>query len=106
MRDKPYASTDADITKLSAALTLLKSTSEKAGTTAQAAVQSGVGLYTFIWGKVGSHMEAVKAGTVRILAKSSGSASSSDMMLTRPSRPCGGDRVLGLAAFCQGSALE
>ena len=43
------ASSDADITKLSAALTLLKSTSEKAGTTAQAAVQSGVGLYTFIW---------------------------------------------------------
>ena len=32
------ATADADVTKLSAALTLLKSTSDKAGTTAQAAV--------------------------------------------------------------------
>ena len=38
---------------------------------AQAAVQSGMGLYTFIWAKIGSHLEAVQAGTVRILAKSS-----------------------------------
>ena len=73
------ATDEADITKLSAALTLLKSTSDKAGTTAQAAVQSGIGLYTFIWAKIGSHIDAVNAGTVRILAKSSGSSSSSDL---------------------------
>ena len=74
------AATDATaVTKLSAALTLLKSTSDKAGTMAQAAVQSGMGLYTFIWAKIGSHLEAVQTGTVRILAKSAGSSSSSDL---------------------------
>ena len=74
------AATDsADVTKLSAALTLLKTTSDKAGTMAQAAVQSGMGLYTFIWAKIGSHLDAVQSGTVRILAKSVGSSSSSDL---------------------------
>ena len=73
------AATDAEVTKLSAALTLLKSTSDKAGTAAQAAVQSGMGLYTFIWAKIGAHVDAVQSGTVRILAKSAGSSSSSDM---------------------------
>ena len=74
------AATDsADVTKLSAALTLLKTTSDKAGTMAQAAVQSGMGLYTFIWAKIGSHLEAIQSGTVRILAKSAGSSSSSDL---------------------------
>ena len=74
------AATDSDdVTKLSAALTLLKTTSDKAGTMAQAAVQSGMGLYTFIWAKIGSHLEAVQSGTVRILAKSAGSSSSSDL---------------------------
>ena len=46
---------------------------------AQAAVQSGMGLYTFIWAKIGSHLEAIQSGTVRILAKSAGSSSSSDL---------------------------
>ena len=73
------AVTDADIQRLSAALTLLKNTGDKAGTVAQAAVQSGMGMYTFIWAKIGAHMEAVKSGTVRILAKTAGSASSSDL---------------------------
>ena len=73
------ASDATDVTKLSAALTLLKSTSDKAGTVAQAAVQSGMGLYTFIWAKVGAHLDAVQSGTVRILAKSSGSSSASDL---------------------------
>ena len=68
-----------EITKLSAALTLLKNTGDKAGTVAQAAVQSGMGLYTFIWAKIGAHLEAVKSGTVRVLAKSAGSASSADL---------------------------
>ena len=73
------ATNDADVTKLSAALTLLKATGDKAGTTAQAAVQSGMGLYTFVWAKIGSHLDAVQSGTVRILAKSSGSSSSTDL---------------------------
>ena len=73
------ASDDAAVSKISAALTLLKSTSDKAGNAAQAAVQSGMGLYTFIWAKAGAHLDALKAGTVRILAKSAGSASSMDL---------------------------
>ena len=81
------AASDASaVTKLSAALTLLKSTQDKAGTVAQAAVQSGVGLFTFVWAKIGSHLDAVQAGTVRILAKSAGSSSSTDLTakLRRP----------------------
>ena len=73
------ASSDAEVTKLSAALTLLKATADKAGNVAQAAVQSGMGLYTFVWAKIGAHLDAVQAGTVRILAKSAGSASASDL---------------------------
>ena len=73
------ATDSADIAKLSAALTLLKNTGDKAGTVAQAAVQSGMGLYTFVWAKIGAHLEAVKSGTVRILAKSAGSSSSTDL---------------------------
>jgi hypothetical protein len=68
-----------DMKKISAALSLLKATSDKAGSVAQAAVQAGVGLLTFVWGKVGAHIDAVNAGTVRILAKSAGSASSAEM---------------------------
>jgi hypothetical protein len=38
-----------------------------------------MGHLTFIWAKVGSHLEAVKAGTVKVLVKSLGSASASDL---------------------------
>ena len=46
-----------------------------------------MGLFTFVWAKIGSHLDAVQAGTVRILAKSAGSSSSADLTakLRRPS---------------------
>ena len=44
------ATTDeGEVAKLSAALSLLKNTGDKVGSIAQAAVQSGMGLYTFVW---------------------------------------------------------
>jgi hypothetical protein len=63
------ASDEMDVHKINAAITLLKTVSDKAGTVAQGAVQSGVGMYTYIWAKIGTHMEARVAGTVRILAR-------------------------------------
>jgi hypothetical protein len=73
------ASDEKEIAKVSAAIQLLKSAGEKASTVAQDMIQTGMGVYTFVWAKVGAHLDALEAGTVRLLVKSTGSASTSDL---------------------------
>ena len=66
------ATTDSAIAAVNQALGLLKAMSDKTGGMAQSAVESGVGLFTFIWGKIGVHRDAIKKGTVKLLARTQG----------------------------------
>ena len=81
------ATSGADaLAKLNACLSLMKNMAEKAGPSTQAAMQSGVGYMTFLWGKCGAHLKAIEAGTVRVLAKSASSLSSAELS-TKLERP-------------------
>lgn len=58
------ATDSVEVTKIVGALDLLKS---KEGVT-RAAAHTGQGVYTFIWAKIGEHLQRLKDGTIRLAA--------------------------------------
>ena len=69
------ASDESAIAKINAALSLLNASSSKHSSATHESIQSGMGIYTFVWAKIGAHLETVRSGTVKLLVKASSGAS-------------------------------